>query len=106
MRAVRLSERREREVVEERPLRLRRPAVVATAPDLRQQLEHAQKDLADSQRELASARDDLATARSDLADTQRELASTLLGGPLGSLNTFPYWFYRDPSILTFFNNTL
>ena len=106
MRAVRVPERGEREVVEERPLRRRRPAVVAAAPDLKQQLERAQQDLPDSQRELASARDHFATARSDLADTQRELAGTLLCGPLGSSNIFPYWFYRDPSILIFFNNTL
>ena len=66
----------EREVAEERPLRRRRPAVVAAAPDLRQQLERAQQDLADSQRELASARDDLADTQRELVEARRQGAFT------------------------------
>ena len=27
---------------------------------------------------------------------------SILGRPLGSLSIYPYWFYRDPSILMFF----
>ena len=35
----------------------------------------------------------------------RAVGIILLGRPSGSLNLFPYWFYRDPSILTFFQGS-